>query len=328
MRKSAVTAAFVLVSVTACGGDAGSGGATPVAPPPPTVTPAGPVGPLVTGQRYTDASGYVELVPGDAPVVIVAPHGGTEAPSSLPDRSCSACVTVNDLNTQELARAIVDTFRVRTGLRPALLTNQLHRRKFDGNRDLAEATGGTAALTNTWTWWHAAIDSAKAGVVRRATRGILIDLHGHGHSVPRLELGYLLSASELRSSDTILNVTAAMGRTSIARLAADSRNASNRGLALLRGPQSFGALIAARGYPAVPSPSDPAPLVGQEYFDGGYNTQRHGSAGGGAIDAIQIECNLAGVRDTAAARGAFASALVTVLLQYLDVHYGWRPPAA
>lgn len=328
MRKQAAIAAWVIGSLTACGGDAGGGGATPVAPPPPAVVPTGPVGPLVSGQRYTDASGYVELVPGDAPVVIVAPHGGTQSPSGLPDRSCSACVTVNDLNTQELARAIVDTFRVRTGLRPALLTNQLHRRKFDANRDVAEATGGTAALTNTWTWWHAAIDSAKAGVVRRASRGILIDLHGHGHSVPRLELGYLLSASELRSTEATLIASAAMGRTSIARLAADSRNASNRGLALLRGPMSFGALIATRGYPAVPSPSDPAPLVGQEYFDGGYNTQRHGSAGGGAIDAIQIECNLAGVRDTEAARGAFASALVTALLQYLDVHYGWSPPAA
>ncbi|WP_053334421.1 hypothetical protein [Gemmatimonas phototrophica] len=279
----------------------------------------------MAGQSYSDAGGYVEFIPGDAPLIIVAPHGGTQSPAGLPDRNCSGCVTVNDLNTQELARAIVDTFRVRTGARPALVLNRLHRRKFDGNRAQAEATGGTAALANTWTWWHAAIDSAKANVGRRTTRGLLIDLHGHGHAVARLELGYLLNGTDLRSGDAALVASAAMARTSIARLSGDTPSAPDRGLPLLRGSRSLGAFITARGYPAVPSPSDPAPQAGQEFFEGGYNTERHGSLNGGAVDAIQIECHLNGVRDSEAARAAFASALVTALLQYLDVHYGWRP---
>lgn len=313
----------LLAALGACGGESPSG--APGVPTPPVVPPAGPVGPLLAGQSYTDAGGFVEFIPGDAPLIIVAPHGGTQSPSELPDRSCSGCVTVNDLNTQELARAIVDTFRVRTGVRPALLINRLHRRKFDGNRALAEATDGTAALANTWTWWHAAIDSAKANVVRRTSRGLLIDLHGHGHAIARLELGYLLNGTDLRAGDAALVANAAMGRTSVARLSGDTPSSADRGVPVLRGPRSLGAFMTARGYPAVPSPADPAPLAGQEYFEGGYNTERHGSLNGGALDAIQIECHLPGVRDSAAARAAFASALVTALLQYLDVHYGWRP---
>jgi len=58
----------------------------------------------------------------------------------------------------------------------------------------------------------------------------------------------------------------------------------------------------------------------------GYNTERHGSRTGGAVDAIQIEAHNAGVRDTPAARTAFAEALVTALLLYLEDHYGWTPP--
>lgn len=303
-------------------------GAAPAAPPvtpPPIVPPAvnGPVGPLVVGQTYVDPSGYIEYVPGDAPLVIVAPHGGTLSPSGLPDRSCAGCTTTNDLNTQELARTLVEEFRQRTGARPHLIVNRLHRRKFDGNRDLAEATGGTTSLNVSWTWLHAAIDSARAGVTRRHTRSLLIDLHGHAHAIPRLELGYLLGDAELRASDATLAAAGAMSRSSVARLAADTRTVDDRGVRLLRGPRSLGALLAVEGIRSVPSPTDPAPLIGEEYFNGGYNTQRHGSLAGGSLDAIQIECQLPGIRDSESNRAAFARALTTALRTYFTVHYGW-----
>jgi len=308
----------------------GAASAPPPVAPPPVVPPVvtGPVGPLVVGQMYTDASGFIEYVPGDAPLVIVAPHGGTLSPAGLPDRSCAGCTTVNDLNTQELARTLVEEFRQRTGARPHLIVNRLHRRKFDGNRDLAEATGGTATLNASWTWLHAAIDSAKAGVARRSTRGLVIDLHGHAHPIARLELGYLLGDAELRATDATLAAGGAMSRSSVARLAADTRTVDDRGVTLLRGPRSLGALLAAEGIRSVPSPTDPAPLVGEEYFNGGYNTQRHGSLAGGSLDAIQIECHLTGVRDSEGNRAQFARALTTALRTYFTVHYGWTGPSS
>lgn len=278
---------------------------------------------LTVGQVYTDTPGYVEYVVGDAPLVLVAPHGGAQAPSGIPDRTCNGCVTVTDANTQELARAVADTFFARTGKRPHLIVNRLHRRKFDANRDITEATGGYRGLDTTWLWMHAAIDSARARVVRSATRGLFIDVHGHGHDIPRLELGYLLSAATLRQDDATLVATGAMARSSVAQLAVGSRSVGDRGVALLRGPNSLGALLVARGVPAVPSPADPAPLSGQEYFTGGYNTERHGSLDASALDAIQIEHHFAGVRDTAANRGAYARVLVDALLAYLARHYGW-----
>lgn len=291
----------------------------------PPAVPTGPVGPLVVGQAYTDAPGYVEYIPGDAPLLIIAPHGGTDVPTGLPDRTCAACVTVNDANTQDLARRIAEAVRTRWGVRPHLVVNRIHRRKFDANRDLQEATGGFNALGPTWTWFHSAIDSAKLRIIAKTGRGLVIDLHGHAHAVPRLELGYLLSETQLRQSDAALTAANTMATTSVRTLAGDSRLVTERGVGVLRGPNSLGTLLTSAGYPSVPSQQDVAPKVGEDYFDGGYNTQRHGSLMGGAVDGVQIECHFPGVRDTEASRAAFATALAGALSAYFERHYGWKP---
>lgn len=304
MRKALGTIAVLGAFGCAGGGDA-------VAPP--TGTPVTP--PL-------DVTAWVSAIDGTMPLVIVAPHGGDIAPADLPDRACPGCVTVNDANTRALATEISDAFARRVGTRPFVVANLLSRRKFDANRDLAEATAGYSTLAPLWSLFHARIDSAKARATRVHPRALLIDLHGHAHAVARLELGYLLTAANLRLGDSIL--TPLVMASSIARL--DSAALSgDSGVALLRGPRALGTRLAALGFPAVPSASDPAPAVGAEYFNGGYNTERHGSITGGPVDAIQIECNYAGVRDTPAARTAFAEAFVTAALAYLDDHYGWGP---
>ena len=318
-----------LVIIAGCGGGGESASTTPTTPTAPTTpvapaTPVGPVGPLVVGQTYTDENGWLEYVPGNAPLVIIAPHGGSLAPSALPDRVCAGCVTVNDANTQELAREIIAAFERRTGAKAHLVVNRLSRRKFDANRDMGEATGGTIALQKPWAWLHAAVDSAKDITTKRHGRGLVIDLHGHAHAVARLELGYLLSESELRQSDATLTASSTMLRSSIAKLSTDSRSTTDRGVPMLRGPFSLGTLLASAGFPSVPSAQDPAPKVGEEYFNGGFNTQRHGSVQGGALDAIQIECNFAGVRDAPNSRAAFATALANALAIYFERHYGWK----
>ncbi len=285
--------------------------------------PAAPTGPFIVGSTYLDPDGYIEYQPGTAPLLIIAPHGGALLPAGLPDRTCAVCVTVTDGNTQELARLIVDSFAVRTGRRPHLVVNRLNRRKFDANREIVEATGGTAALERTWLWLHAFIDSAKAAVVRTAAKGLVIDLHGHGHDIPRLELGYLISAATLRLDDATLAAASTINQSSIARVARSSV-AGDSPVSLLNGPNSLGGLLAAAGVPSVPSHLDRAPAAGDEYFNGGYNTARHGSQQGGVVDAIQIESHSPGIRDTPANRERFAGILAAALVRYLDRHYGWK----
>ncbi|MFN0099365.1 MAG: hypothetical protein ACKVS7_11855 [Gemmatimonadaceae bacterium] len=282
--------------------------------PPPRPDPGTPL-PL-------DVSGWVSSGDGTVPLVLIAPHGGDLAPTELPDRDCAGCETTNDANTQALAIEISAAFERRVGKRPFVIINRLHRRKFDANRDQGEATDDYAPLFPLWTLFHERIDSAKARALRLHSRALVIDLHGHAHAVPRLELGYLLSAANLRLPDVQLRPL--LFASSVAGLDATSA-AGDSGVALLRGPRALGTRLALLGYPAVPSATDPAPLPGESYFSGGHNTARHGSLAGGRVDAVQLECHFTGVRDTAAARTAFAEALVTALLAFLDEHYDWSP---
>lgn len=301
-----------LLLAAACVSDESGGGTiTPPPPPPPASTPV------------FDPTAWVLSSSGTVPVVIIAPHGGTLSPDSLPVRVCSGCVTVNDANTQALAQEIASAFERRIGRRPFLVINRLHRTRFDGNRDQAEATASYAPLFPVWAHWQASIDSARARATRLHPRAIVIDLHGHAHAIPRIELGYLLSAPELRLGNDQLH--AAVTNSSIARLH-QMKPMSDSGAALIRGPRSLGSRLAALGVPAVPSDATPAPLVGEDYFTGGYNTERHGSRIGGVTDAIQIESHFAGIRDTEANRRAFAEHLVTALLGVLADYYGWTPP--
>lgn len=290
-----------------------SGGEPTGTRPPPVVPPPAP--PL-------DVAQWVSAEDGTVPLVIVAPHGGTLAPSELPNRACAGCETVNDANTRLLAVEISDAFERRIGKRPFVVANLLSRVKFDANRALDEATGGHAPLAPLHDLFHERIDSAKARATRLHPHALLIDLHGHGHAIARLELGYLLTGANLRLSDLALSPL--LGSTSIARLAGASV-AGDSGAALLRGPRALGTRFTAAGYEAVPSANQPAPAEAEPYFNGGYNTQRHGSRFGGPVDAVQIECHSPGLRDSAVARTAFAEAFVTVMLQYLADHYGWSP---
>lgn len=155
-------------------------------------------------------------------------------------------------------------------------------------------------------------------------RAILIDLHGHSHAIPRIELGYHISAARLRLDDA--GLLPHVANSSVAQLHR-LKAAGDTGAMLFRGPRALGSRLAALGVPSVPSDVTPAPLVGEEYFSGGYNTERHGSRSGGAVDAIQLESHYTGVRDTAANRQAFAETLVTALLGLLDDYYDWTPPA-
>lgn len=312
LRRRWVAAGAVALAAACAGSD--TGGSGPTVPPPPAPPPApAPV---------YDVGQWVSATDGTIPVVIVAPHGGDLNLDSLPLRTCAGCVTANDLNTQALAQEIAAAFERRIGARPFLVINRLHRTRFDGNREQAEATGSYAPLFPMWEHWQASIDSARVRAARLHPGAIVIDLHGHAHAIPRLELGYLLTATQLRLTDDQL--LASMGNSSVARLH-QLKPAGDSGALLIRGPRALGSRLATLGVPAVPSDATPAPQVGEDYFNGGYNTQRHGSRNGGAVDAIQIECHYTGIRDTAANRSAFAEKLVTALLGMLDDYYGWTP---
>ncbi len=274
----------------------------------------------VTGFQF-GVNDYTEYRPGTLPIILSAPHGGALEPGSIPNRTFG--VTVRDSRTIETTLAAAAAIEARFGARPHVIISHLRRTKLDPNREIVEAAQGNAEAERAWTEYHTFIDSASAAVERSNGTGIYLDMHGHGHPIQRLELGVLISTSELVGfSDDQFDTLDGEG-TSLAALATRTSEPFSE---ILRGAESFGSLLDDRGVPAVPSatfpdPDDPDTPELDPYFNGGYSTARHGSRDGGMVDGIQIEHHFGGVRDNDANRAAYGAVLAEVLEIWIERYY-------
>ena len=275
----------------------------------------------IPGQSYFGTERYVEYLAGDLPIVLTSPHGGRLKPDALPDRTEGA--TDMDANTQELARALADEFFARTGHRIHLVASQLHRVKLDPNREIKEAAAGHPAAERAWSEYHAAIRGALAAAVARHGFAFLVDLHGHAHPIARLELGYALDAKQLNRPDAAFDSAGLIAVSTFSDLHA---RLGGSAATLLRGPASLGALFAARGYRATPSPADAQPGDGP-FFAGGYTVRQHAGGATPKVDGLQIECHRIGVRDTEENRTKFARTAAAVLTLFVEAHYPYKFPA-
>ena len=239
-------------------------------------------------------------------------------------------VVVRDGGTEELAMAARKAFHEYFGAYPHVVICHLRRTKVDCNRDVEEGAGGNPLATQAWNEFHGFINSASNQVVKAHSNGFYIDLHGHGHPIKRLELGYLLKGMQLTNTDAVLNQGDFAQQSSVKGLAARSPNSFAE---IIRGPRSLGALLAQRGFPSIPSPQMPSPGkgttntvypgMGNPYFNGGYNTRLHTSVNsGGPMDGVQIETNYRGLRDHEVNRVRFGQALAEALQFYFREHYG------
>jgi len=290
-------------------------------------------GPYTPGQSYFGRNNYIEYIAGNTPVIYSAPHGGTLTPSEIPDRTDSSCgetvSTSADLNTADLAVRMQKAHFARFGTYPHVIINRLHRRKLDANRALQGGACGDAEAQMAWNEWHDFMGVARNAVLGATGKGWYMDMHGHGHEKQRLELGYLTTGAQLRLSNGTLDATVAYEDTSSFNTV--SKQSALSFSALLRGSDGLGTLYANNQFPSVPSANDPAPLSGEPYFSGGYNTTRYGcgveatalgGTSGGNICGVQIEANYTGVRDTDVNRQRFADVTAIVLERYLGTHWG------
>ena len=253
----------------------------------------------------------VEYLPGTLPLIIAAPHGGQLEPADIPDRKDG--VTTRDAETDLLAIDLAGEVRRQFGAKPHVILCHLHRKKVDCNRDALTGTGGDPGALATWRAFHEAIGKARAA----AGRGLFLDLHGHSHPAPKVEIGYLLTPEQLRETGPAFSALAR-----VSGIAAMANTSPGTFESLVRGPLSLGGLLESAGYPSVPSPTSPDP--GEEpYFRGGYNTARYRTGGGtDRFFAIQIECPRPGVRDSEENRRRFAAALAAALGTWLSHHAG------
>ena len=271
---------------------------------------------FVPGKTYFGTDKHIEYLAGDLPFILSAPHGGREKPENIPDRKEGTFAF--DIGTQELARAIHAEFYKQTGHYPHVIICRITRRKIDCNREIAEACAGNKEAEVIWNDWHRFIGAAREQVIKSRGRGLYIDLHGHGHKVGQLEMGYLHSAEDFQVSDKELNGSQFLAASSLQGLIALNRRPYAE---LIRGDFALGTLLAERGFPATPSKQRPQPTT--PYFRGGYNTSRYGHDGG-PIAGLQIETNSKGVRDNDESRARFAKGLYESLQIFFEAQFNMQ----
>ncbi|MFK7972517.1 MAG: choice-of-anchor Q domain-containing protein [Bacteroidia bacterium] len=280
------------------------------------------------GQTYFGTNNYIEYQAGSLPIIISAPHGGDMYPATIPDRSCTGCVTGNDTRTMEVVRELADALEVMFGQRPHIIINRLARIKLDANRAIGDAALGNMDAETAWAEYHTFIQAAKDSNRAQYGTALYIDMHGHGHPKQRIEYGYLMGGALLRNSDAFLNANNSQNGCSIRHL----KNVLNPSVdfsEILRGSECMGELIAEFGYPGTPSASDTAPLVGDPFFNGGYNTVRHGSRDSSVTNGVQFELYYTGIRNNTTNRAKFARAAACAIRDYLDRWFfdldSWSP---
>lgn len=270
------------------------------------------------GQHYFGRRDYVEYIPGQLPLVLSSAHGGALVPDEIPNRTYG--VTRTDRNTLELTLDMRQALLDLTGYAPHVILSHLHRVKLDPNREIVEAAQENPYAEQAWKEFQEWIRTARAEVAGIFGKGLYLDIHGHGHVIDRLELGYLLSADELNRPDVALSSLEVVSRTSIRDL---GRTSPIPFAELLRGPTSLGGLFEEEGIPSVPGPTAPGP-GDAPYFRGGYNTREHGSVTDGeVVSGVQIEHHYGGIRDTPDNRLVYAATAARVIRAFMLEHYGF-----
>ncbi len=269
---------------------------------------------FVSGKSYWGKNHFIEFIPGDIPIIFSTPHGGTMMPEYISNRTFG--VSKKDMGTQELTKYMVEAFIQRTGKRPYVILNNLHRKKMDPNREIHEAAQENIVAESAWKEYHSFIDTAKQLITQRFGKGFYMDVHGHGHKNQQVEIGYCLNSEALGETDETLNEFPYCEMTSLVNLLKISRYTHSQ---LLRDTASFGAFLEKYSIRATPSPRIPYPHD-EKFFGGGYSTQRHTADVASPIFGLQLETNT----DIRYSNGALKNAaprIVNAIIDYLNIHW-------
>jgi hypothetical protein len=256
---------------------------------------------------------HIKYYQGNAPIILSAPHGGDEKPKEIKTRTKG--IFDKDDYTYELTELIIKEFYKQTNLIPYGIIADISRVKVDINRVKEEAYEDEKASI-PYNQFHHFIESSKDEIEDNFSKGLYIDIHGQSHPKGYLEFGYLLDNSIIKQHESSLNEKSNIENSSISALSNFSKECF---IDQLKGPHSMGSLMCNEGYDSVPSVKLPY-ASDDNYFEGAYNTIRHGSLNGGNISGIQVEFPYKDVRDSEENRKNCAKAFVESLLSFIKIH--------
>jgi len=200
--------------------------------------------------------------PGELPIIINAPHGGSEAVPGI--RAREKGKILKDEYTLELAEALANRLQKLLGTRPYIVAARFSRKYIDANRKEATAYSGKEAKPY-YDEYHRRIREFVAEIRKKYPGGaLLIDIHGQSADNGAVYRG-------TRKGTTVDHLLNKYGCSSLA------------------GEKSIFGVLASRGYRIVPANSEPDCLIEEARYVGGYTVATYGSNNADGVDAIQLE---------------------------------------
>ncbi|MDZ7933710.1 MAG: hypothetical protein U5M51_01800 [Emticicia sp.] len=109
-----------------------------------------------------------------------------------------------------------------------------------------------------WKEYNQNIENAQKEIIQKYGKGLLLDIHGHGHTIQRLEIGYLLDDADLH--ENLIKISKLPNMLMYRYKNLTKQNILNQNfIQLLRGKNSLGSLLQNAGYQSVSSQDMPFP---------------------------------------------------------------------
>lgn len=209
---------------------------------------------------------------GSLPIIILAPHGGSEQPIDIENERATDDpddVILNDFRTDQLALKAVADVQAILGGNVYYVVNDISRRYIDLNRDkTVTGTVGNAAFEDPdaekyYDFYHATARTFIDEIIANHGGGLLLDIHGQG-AVP---------GTVFRGTNNGAAVTDML---------------AEHGDVALIGPDSIFGQLETLGYNIDPE-NQPLNADPEVTYIGGYTVDIYGSDNPNGIDTIQIE---------------------------------------
>jgi N-formylglutamate amidohydrolase len=201
---------------------------------------------------------------GELPIILSAPHGGRKPIPDCPIRvgkNVPKFVTVNDTNTDQLARKVADAIAKAMNAKPYLVIAHFERKYADVNRSLEDGVEHDAAKPYHRAY-HDYLKESRAAIQKEWGRGLLIDLHGQAADANVIFRG-------TNNTQTTRHLVDRFGKVA------------------LTGKSGLFGLLEKAGYSVSPKADSEAKE--DPRFSGGYIVATYGSKTDGSVDAIQLE---------------------------------------
>jgi N-formylglutamate amidohydrolase len=216
-----------------------------------------------TNNNTTTNNHLVHSHPGDLPILITAPHGGTNVLKDVLTRTNGTLL--RDDGTYELALLVSEELtKLTKGKQPYLVAAQFHRKYLDVNRPATNAFESPGAKSYYDTYHNQTSNYVAEIRQRFGGEGLMIDLHGQARD----------AASIFRGTGNGVTVL---------------RLIQKQGEAAFTGTNSLLGQLATKGYNIIPNNTPPGKPPEDRSYNGGFTVRTYGSHKDDGIDAIQLE---------------------------------------